>query len=242
MSLINKILEGADIRRTIDEEVTGICESRLEFEDFYDIAEYGNKNWKGSFTPKEVAQNAYDYMLEYEDSCSRGKATSTIEDLYQLLVDDGSDAVEYWIDELKPLIGVAESKQLKEKKAVYLCHSERSDRRSDEKDVEIHTNKILEPGDDFELDGLTWYVDKILKDEDRGIGEGKKITGRIPGITKLTGIFSWNGWFYGKVPDKKADRYYRSKNARFDATCGGTEEIDVDEYSQVAEKYAKVFR
>ena len=64
---------------------------------------------------------------------------------------------------------IEEETQLKEYKASYLCHSERSDRRSDEKDVEIHTDKILEPGDDFEMDGLTWYVDKILKDPDRGI-------------------------------------------------------------------------
>lgn len=27
----------------------------MTYEDFYDIAEYGNENWKGSYTPKEIA-------------------------------------------------------------------------------------------------------------------------------------------------------------------------------------------
>jgi len=62
-------------------------------------------------------------------------------------------------------------------RAVYLCHSERSDRRSDEKDVEIHSDKILDVGDSFELDGLTWYVDKILRDPDRDISEKKEFKG-----------------------------------------------------------------
>lgn len=36
----------------------------MEYGDFYDIAEYGNANWKGNFTPKEIACNAYDYLVE----------------------------------------------------------------------------------------------------------------------------------------------------------------------------------
>lgn len=27
----------------------------MEYGNFYDIAEYGNANWKGNFTPKEIA-------------------------------------------------------------------------------------------------------------------------------------------------------------------------------------------
>jgi len=27
----------------------------MTYEDFYDIAEYGNANWKGCFTPREIA-------------------------------------------------------------------------------------------------------------------------------------------------------------------------------------------
>ena len=45
----------------------------LEYADFYDIAEYGNENWKGSFTLREIACNAYDYKVEYDYSIKQGK-------------------------------------------------------------------------------------------------------------------------------------------------------------------------
>ena len=38
----------------------------LEYVDFYTIAEYGNENWKGSFTPREIANNAYNYKADGE--------------------------------------------------------------------------------------------------------------------------------------------------------------------------------
>ena len=40
----------------------------MEFADFYDIAEYGNSAWKGNFSEKEVACNAYDYKVEFDTS------------------------------------------------------------------------------------------------------------------------------------------------------------------------------
>ena len=60
----------------------------MTFEDFYNIAEYGNKNWKGNFTPKEIAQNAYDYLCEYKSSIEKGYATHTMVELYKLLMED----------------------------------------------------------------------------------------------------------------------------------------------------------
>ena len=44
----------------------------MEYSDFYDIAEYGNENWKGCFTLKEIACNAYDYKAEYDYSIKQG--------------------------------------------------------------------------------------------------------------------------------------------------------------------------
>ena len=40
----------------------------MEYSDFYDIAEYGNENWKGCFTLKKIDCNAYDYKAEYDYS------------------------------------------------------------------------------------------------------------------------------------------------------------------------------
>ena len=37
----------------------------MEYTDFYDIAEYANENWKGNFTPKEIACYTYDYYADF---------------------------------------------------------------------------------------------------------------------------------------------------------------------------------
>lgn len=41
---------------------------------------------------------------------------------------------------------------------------------------------------------------------------------------KIKGFISWNGWYYGYKQLKRGNKYYRSKNVKFDDTCGGTEE------------------
>ena len=40
----------------------------LDYSFFYDLSSYLNEHWNGSFTEKEVAQNAYDYLSDYEIS------------------------------------------------------------------------------------------------------------------------------------------------------------------------------
>ena len=52
------------------------------------IAEYGNENWKGSFTPREIACNAYDYKVEYDYSIEQGKPTRTMIELCHLICED----------------------------------------------------------------------------------------------------------------------------------------------------------
>ena len=60
----------------------------MEFNDFYTIAEYGSENWKGCFTPREIANNAYDYLCEYRYSVAKGKPTRTMIDLCKLICED----------------------------------------------------------------------------------------------------------------------------------------------------------
>ena len=60
----------------------------LEYADFYDIAEHGNENWKGNFTPREIANNAYDYKAEYDYSIKQGKPTRTMIELCKLICED----------------------------------------------------------------------------------------------------------------------------------------------------------
>ena len=60
----------------------------MEYTDFYTIAEYGNDIWKGSFTPREIANNAYDYKTEYDYSIEQGKPTHTMIELCKLICED----------------------------------------------------------------------------------------------------------------------------------------------------------
>ena len=72
----------------------------MEYADFYNIAEYGNENWKGSFTPKEIAMNAYDYLCEFKYSKANEEPTNTIKELARLLVEDGSEECKDWLYEM----------------------------------------------------------------------------------------------------------------------------------------------
>lgn len=68
----------------------------INYEFFYDIAAYGNETWKGSFTPKEVACNAYEYFCEFNTSLENEKPTETILCLYTLLIEDHSESCLDW--------------------------------------------------------------------------------------------------------------------------------------------------
>lgn len=69
----------------------------MQYEDFYDIAVYGNTNWKGSFTQKEIACNAYDYLVEFEVSKARKRPLYAIKELVKLLMQDGTDDCLEWV-------------------------------------------------------------------------------------------------------------------------------------------------
>lgn len=73
----------------------------MTYSKFYDISEYGNENWKGSFTPREIACNAYDYLVEFQESKAKGKPTHTIIELAKLLLEDGSFESKCWLAMMK---------------------------------------------------------------------------------------------------------------------------------------------
>ena len=80
----------------------------LDYANFYDIAEYGNEHLKGSFTPKEVACNAYDYLVEFEESKARETVTPDIQGLCELLAEDGSDEAKEWLYQIADELGLTE--------------------------------------------------------------------------------------------------------------------------------------
>lgn len=57
----------------------------MDYEDFYEIAEYLNENWKGGFSKKEIARNAYDYFDEFKASIKQGYYTHTMQEILDLL-------------------------------------------------------------------------------------------------------------------------------------------------------------
>lgn len=68
----------------------------MTYGDFYNIAEYQNETQRAKFTPKEVAENAYEYLCEFEESMIHARVTHAIQELLQLLDEDGSEiALEY---------------------------------------------------------------------------------------------------------------------------------------------------
>lgn len=74
----------------------------INFDFFYRLAVYGNENWKGSFTDKEIKQNAEDYYAEFKYSKEQGKATHTMEELCKLLIADGDqEAMQFLYDILR---------------------------------------------------------------------------------------------------------------------------------------------
>lgn len=76
----------------------------MDFGFWWDIATYGNENWKGGFSSKEVAENAYEYLCEWEATERVGVPTSTIETLMEQLHEDlvnGNEKAEEFLDEMK---------------------------------------------------------------------------------------------------------------------------------------------
>ena len=85
----------------------------MEYSDFYDIAEYGNEHWKGNFTPKEIACNAYDYMRDFEwskNNYAKHKIIvgSIFDIMFSLILDEmnGSEEAKYWLKQIADEIGV----------------------------------------------------------------------------------------------------------------------------------------
>lgn len=72
----------------------------MNYGDFYDIASYLNFINRYVFTQKEVAENAYDYLCEFERSKANEEPTHTIKELAKLLTEDGSEECKYWLTQI----------------------------------------------------------------------------------------------------------------------------------------------
>ena len=83
----------------------------MTYEDFYDIAVYGNENWNGSYTPKEVACNTYIYLTEFEYSKAKEKISHIISELLFLLDEDDSDECHFWSNTIRSELGLCQTEK-----------------------------------------------------------------------------------------------------------------------------------
>ena len=86
----------------INEEV----QDMLDFRDFYCIADYANMNWKGGYSAIEIAENAYNYLCEFQSSKEKGEPNDTIKYLLTNLDEDIANGeeleyVKYWTSEIR---------------------------------------------------------------------------------------------------------------------------------------------
>lgn len=85
----------------------------LDYKDFYCIADYANMNWKGGFSPIEIAENAYNYLCDFEWSKENGKVANSITTLLTNLDEDIANGeeledVKYWTSEIRKELGLNE--------------------------------------------------------------------------------------------------------------------------------------
>lgn len=75
----------------------------MTYDDFLEIAQYANENWKGSFTVSEVRENAETYLSDWIYSNEHGEPTETIKFLIDNLVEDSKAGIEKARDFLEML-------------------------------------------------------------------------------------------------------------------------------------------
>lgn len=75
----------------------------ISIEDFRNIAEYANVNWKGNFTATEIDKQAEDLYHDYVESRENSILPSIYSLMHNLIEDwsEGNDEVIKW---LKPLV------------------------------------------------------------------------------------------------------------------------------------------
>lgn len=82
----------------------------MKYQDFFEIARYGNENWKGYYTEEEVTRNAKNYQENYDWSKTNGQVDDyTTMFLLNNLAEDwanGMDEVTKWLKEMITELGI----------------------------------------------------------------------------------------------------------------------------------------
>ena len=68
----------------------------MEYQDFLELAVYGNEQWNGAFTQEEIKENAEIYFSDFQFSKRTGETTEIIMELLNLLEEDGEERASEW--------------------------------------------------------------------------------------------------------------------------------------------------
>nr|DAH71518.1 MAG TPA: hypothetical protein [Caudoviricetes sp.] len=68
----------------------------ITFEDCYDMAVYANENWKGNFTAKEIAENAYNYLCDIQEAKEKNEPNRTVTSLLNNMDEDDTTESNYY--------------------------------------------------------------------------------------------------------------------------------------------------
>lgn len=80
----------------------------LSIDFFQSLAEYANKNWKGSFTVSEVRENAETYLSDFNFSNAKGECVDSIRFLICNLLEDAENGIEEALDFAQTILDNAE--------------------------------------------------------------------------------------------------------------------------------------
>ena len=78
----------------------------MNYNDFYDIAEYLNGINRNIFSHREVAENAHIYTCDFEWSKENDDLAQSIKELCKLLVEDGTEECLEWAFEIANELGL----------------------------------------------------------------------------------------------------------------------------------------
>ena len=73
----------------------------MTYVDFYNIAAYGSENWKGNFSPREIACNANSLWEDFLWSKSERIVPRTIVSLVKNLKEDDTEQSRKWISQIR---------------------------------------------------------------------------------------------------------------------------------------------
>lgn len=69
----------------------------MEYSDFYNIAEYLNEINRNTFTPREIAENAHIYCVDFQWSKENNEISFVIRELAKILAEDNSEECQDWL-------------------------------------------------------------------------------------------------------------------------------------------------